>query len=53
MADAQYQADAKRIGLEVHPLSGEAMYDRMKTINDMPKDLAMRLRTLIMAQTQR
>jgi tripartite-type tricarboxylate transporter receptor subunit TctC len=53
MADAQYQAEARRIGLDVNPLSGQAMHDRMRAINDMPDDLVARLRTLIMAQAQR
>jgi tripartite-type tricarboxylate transporter receptor subunit TctC len=53
MADPQYQAEAKRIGLEVNPLGGGAMHDLMKTINDMPEDLVARLRALIVAQTQR
>jgi tripartite-type tricarboxylate transporter receptor subunit TctC len=53
MADPQYQADARRIGLEINPLSGVAMHDMMKTINDMPDDLVARLRSLIVAQSQR
>jgi tripartite-type tricarboxylate transporter receptor subunit TctC len=53
MADPQYQAEARRIGLEVNPLRGSAMHDLMKTINDMPEDLVARLRALIVAQTQR
>ena len=53
MADPQYQSEAKRIGLEVNPLRGSAMHDLMKTINDMPEDLIARLRSLILAQTER
>ena len=51
--DPQYQADAKRIGLEVNPLSGSAMHELMASINGMPQDLIARLRGLIVAQTQR
>ena len=53
VADPQYQADARRIGLEVNPLSGSAMHELMKSIDAMPQDLIARLRTLIIAQTQR
>jgi len=53
MADPQYQADAKRVGLGVNPLSGSEMRNLMKTINEMPEDLVVQLRTLILAQTQR
>jgi tripartite-type tricarboxylate transporter receptor subunit TctC len=53
MADAQYQADAKRIGLDVNPISGSEMQKLMEVINDTPEDLIVRLRTLILAQTQR
>ncbi len=53
MADQQYRAEAKRIGIEINPLRGLAMNAMMKTINDMPDDLVARLRALIVAQTQR
>jgi tripartite-type tricarboxylate transporter receptor subunit TctC len=50
MADAEYQADAKRMGLARNPLTGVEMHDLMTTINDMPDDLILRLRALISAQ---
>ena len=53
MIDPDYVSDAKRIGLEVNPISGEAMHSLMETINDMPDDIVSRLRALILAQTQR
>jgi len=43
MADQQYRAEAKQIGIEINPLRGLAMNAMMKTINDMPDDLVARL----------
>ena len=53
MADRQYRADAQRVGLGISPLSGSDMHNLMNTVSDIPEDLVVRLRTLILAQTQK
>ena len=51
MADPAYQQDAKRMGVVLDPLTGAEMQDLMKTINDMPDDLIVRLRALTSASS--
>jgi tripartite-type tricarboxylate transporter receptor subunit TctC len=48
MADPLYRDDARQAGLGISPLSGHAMNDLMKAIDDIPNDLAARLRTMVL-----
>ena len=50
MDDPQYQADAKRAGLDISPIGGEEMSKLIRKINDTPPDIVERLRNLILAQ---
>jgi len=50
MDDPQYQADAKRAGLDISPIGGEEMGKLIRKINDTPPDIVERLRNLILAQ---
>ena len=50
MKDPQYQADAKRVGLDISPLSGEEMGKLIRRINETPPEIVERLRGLILAQ---
>ena len=49
MADPLYQADAKRMGIALNPLTGAEMDNLMMIINRMPDDLIVRIRALISA----
>jgi tripartite-type tricarboxylate transporter receptor subunit TctC len=50
MDDPQYQADAKRAGLDISPIGGEEMSKLIRKINETPPDIVERLRNLILAQ---
>jgi tripartite-type tricarboxylate transporter receptor subunit TctC len=49
MADPLYREDASRVGVGLSPLSGRAMHDLMRKIDEFPDDLVARLRAMILA----